>query len=522
LGFWDWLPWRKQGTRSRTTVLHPGHARRADYVAGRLNRRNADWAARGTDAASSVRGSLKVARDRSRDLQRNNRYQRHSLLRLAQFFSGMTPRSAIKAQRGATDAERDRVAQVNQLVDDKWDQWAKECTSDGRITFAGLQFRAVHAWLVSGESWTRLRLRQLRDGLVVPLQLELLEADFVDHTLDKNLDNGGWIRNGVEHDAIGRVTAYHMFKSHPGDAFGQLLTRTSHDTVAVPAAAVAHLFDEITSRPGQRRGMPWNHAIIQSLQDFDDYADAERLRMYGTACLMAFVESPEDPAGSLDDTDAEMPIGINPVRTVTEGVSEILEELRSGTVAYLQPGTKVTFHTPRTADNYEAYVKTELHGLAAGAGMPYELFAGDLSDTNFSSIMFGMGPFWDMATFIRSEILVAQWGSMIWEAWAALGTALGALPSEAGPVEWHGRPFPLVDPEKQGKAWQRQIRSGASSLRQWQISLGNDPEAMDDETLRRAHWATEGNIILDSIPTVATQAGQAQIQSELAADGDPE
>jgi lambda family phage portal protein len=513
VGFWDWLPWRDKSAK-------PKRSRRADFVAGRQNRRNADWLARSSDASSSVRGSLKVARDRSRDLQRNNRYQRHSLLRLAQFFSGVTPRSAIKPERGASKAERERVEALNQQIDAVWDSWALECTSDGRTTFAGLQFKAVHSWLVSGESWTRLRLRRASDGLTIPLQLELLEADFVDHTLDKDLKDGGWIRNGVEHDPIGRIRAYWMFRSHPGDNTA-LVTR-SRDLVAVPASSVAHLFDALTSRPGQRRGMPWNVAIIQSLQDFDDYADAERLRMYGTACLMAFVESPEDPAGSLDDTDEEMPTGINPVRTVSDGVSEILEELRSGTVAYLQPGTKVSFHTPRTADNYEAYVKTELHGLAAGAGMPYELFAGDLSDTNFSSIMFGMGAFWDLATTVRFQIVVPLFGAMIWKAFVELGVALGTLPDEAGPVEWHAKPFPLVDPEKQGKAWLRDIRAGARTLRQYQIAIGSDPERTDDETLRRAEWARDNELILDSIPTVATQAGQAQQADPVDSDPDPE
>lgn len=503
MGWFDWLPWRKKATA-------PKEVRRADFVGGRRNRRNADWLHRSSDASTSIRGSLKVTRDRSRDLDRNNRYNHNAMTKLAQFFSGSIPRSAIKPLN-KTDAARDRAQELNQQVDDTWDAWSKQASTSGRLTFNGLQFKAIRAWLVSGESWTRIRLRQLRDGLVVPFQLELLEADFVDHTLDQDLDTGGWIRNGVEYDPIGRVTAYHMFRQHPGDTFGQFRTGgRGRQIVAVPASAVAHLFDDLTARPGQRRGMPYNSAVIQSLQDFDDYADAERLRMYGTACLMAFVKSPEDPAGSLNDTDQDMHKGINPVRTFTDGTAEILEELRSGTVAYLDPGTEITFHTPHASDNYEAYVKTELHGLAAGMGMPYELFSGDLSDTNFSSIMFGMGAFWAFATTVRDELVIPLWGQMIWDMFVSLGVPLGVLPAEAGPVEWHHKPFPIVDPEKQGKAWLRRIRAGAGTLRQWQISLGNDPENTDAETVRRVRFAEENEILLDSIPTTTTQAGQVQ------------
>jgi capsid protein len=108
---------------------------------------------------------------------------------------------------------------------------------------------------------------------------------------------------------------------------------------------------------------------------------------------------------------------------------------------------------------------------------------------------------------------------MIWDAFVLLGVALDVLPAEAGPVEWHSKPFPLVDPEKQGKAWMRDIRAGARSLRQYQIAIGNDPDRTDDETLSRVRWVLENGLILDSVPTVATQAGQAQ---SVAPDEDPE
>ncbi len=108
MAFWDWLPWRKKAAA-------PKRLRRADFVGGRKNRRNVDWLHRSSDASTSIRGSLKTMRDRSRDLQRNNRYDHGAMVKLAQFFSGSVPRSAIRPVN-KSDAARDRAQAIDELL----------------------------------------------------------------------------------------------------------------------------------------------------------------------------------------------------------------------------------------------------------------------------------------------------------------------------------------------------------------------------------------------------------------------
>ena len=50
----------------------------------------------------------------------------------------------------------------------------------------------------------RLRERRVEDGLPVPLQLQVLEADHLDGTRTEELKDGGFVLQGVEFDALGR------------------------------------------------------------------------------------------------------------------------------------------------------------------------------------------------------------------------------------------------------------------------------------------------------------------------------
>ncbi len=486
------------------------------FKGARKSHRNSTWFAPGSSSNAALARSLVTLRNRSRDLKRNNRYQRHALMQLASYFSGLTPKSAIKAKGGASDAQRERVRKLNARIDEVFAAWAKQCHGEGDLTFSGLQTQAVLGMLEGGDTFTRKRVRRLEDGLAVPLQLEVLEADFVDHNANEKLTSHGkkggetlvgWIRQGVRFDAVGRRTGYHVYPEHPGDA---LVGLSLAKTVIVPAASVAHLYDAVFARPGQVRGAPWNHAILQDMQDFDGYMEAERVRLYGSASVMGVVESDEEVSFD-DDEDDDLPSGLNPAR---DSNGDVVEKLRAGQVVYLSKGQVWKTQAPPMSDAFDKYVKTDLRGQAAGAGMPYELYSGDLSDANFSSLMAAMGPFLRIATTVQDEIVAPLWGEKIWGWFVEIGQAAGVLPREAGPVTWQRKPWPMVDPVKQTNASKAQVRSGAKSLATWQRELGGEPEQVRDEIEREAAWATEAGVVLDSLPTTATLSGQRQDPAE--------
>lgn len=117
--------------------------------------------------------------------------------------------------------------------------------------FYGLQAMVAREMFVAGECFVRLRPRRAEDGLLVPLQLQLLQSEMLPFEKTETAANGNRIRCGIEFDGIGRRVAYHFRRRHPGDSTDQ--GALIPETVRVPAADVLHIYRPIDA--GQIRGL---------------------------------------------------------------------------------------------------------------------------------------------------------------------------------------------------------------------------------------------------------------------------
>lgn len=135
------------------------------------------------------------------------------------------------------------------------------------------------------------------------LWIEAIEAERVCSPLDAvPLDPKGRISDGVEKDQYGRVVAYWVLKMHPGDInFTTLQTRLGRDAprlspftrssfVRLDESRVRHDRSRVT-RPGQTRGVPICHAILQDLRDLDLLILASLKKTQIAACLAVFLKS---------------------------------------------------------------------------------------------------------------------------------------------------------------------------------------------------------------------------------------
>lgn len=96
---------------------------------------------------------------------------------------------------------------------------AKKCDVDWRYDFYGLTKAADTAIEQGGEVLVSLRWRRVFDNLPVPLQLQLIEIDWLDDA-KSGAYNGNTIINGMEYDMLGAVAAYRLFDQHPGQGRG--------------------------------------------------------------------------------------------------------------------------------------------------------------------------------------------------------------------------------------------------------------------------------------------------------------
>ena len=101
----------------------------------------------------------------------------------------------------------------------------------------------------SGEVLVRLRERRVEDGLPVPLQLQVLEADHLDSGKTEELRDGGFILQGIEFDALGRRRAYWLYPTHPGDG------RRRTGLASRPGRPRAASLRAASARAGARRAL---------------------------------------------------------------------------------------------------------------------------------------------------------------------------------------------------------------------------------------------------------------------------
>jgi capsid protein len=81
---------------------------------------------------------------------------------------------------------------------------------------------------------------------------------------------------------------------------------------------------------------------------------------------------------------------------------------------------------------------------------------------------------------------------------------------EAPGATWTPPPVPYIDPEKEGLAFQRNIRGGAQTWSESVRERGYDPEEVLAEMVSDNEKFDELGIVLDSDPRKTSQAGLTQ------------
>lgn len=473
--------WGMSRARARLLARH--------FEAASIGRRTSGWSRRGTDANAAAAGAtLHYLRAQARDLVRNNPWAKRGLRRIVTNTVGW----GIRPKATGRGAKR---------VMDLWKLWAEstQCDAAGRLTFYGLQRQVMRTVVEAGEVLIRRRFRRPIDGLPIPLQLQVIEPDFLDAGKDGMPGlQGGRIIQGVEHDQIGRRVAYWLFDQHPG-GIGVNVNPISR---RIPAETVLHVFDQ--ERPGQVRGPSWFSSVDVRLHDFDEFEDATLVKQKIAACLAAFVTDVDGSNG---------PVGEAGTDTQTEKPVDFLEP---GMVVNLPAGRQVTTTNPPTASDHQSFSATALRGVAAGLGVTYEDLTGDYSQVNFSSARMGRIAHAGDVHDWRWNMLIPQFCSPAFS-WAV--DALVLTGEDIGDVsaQWTPPALPMIDPDKEGIALQRLVRVGAMTLDDMVREQGYDPDDFWAEYAAGLKRLDNLGIVLDSDPRKTTGAGQAQAAPSSAA-----
>lgn len=466
--------WALNRIRARTTAMLIAR----HYEAASAGRRTDAWNRSTADANTANGPDLGKLRFLARDILRNNSWARrgHRVIGNNTVGWGLMPNPK------GTNA--DRAAEI-------WAAWAEktECDAEGQRTFYGIQRQAMDAIVEGGEVLIRRRWRRPGDGLTLPLQLQVLESDFIDTNKDGVMGTeGGPIIHGIEFNAIGRRVAYWLFEAHPGAT----RLRNSFVSKRVPADDIAHVFR--AERAGQVRGVSWFAPTIVKLKDFDEYDDATLMRQKIAACFAAFVTDADGIGGHIGQEDEE---------------DDTIESLEPGLISQLPPGKQISFANPPVVSDHESFSKTNLRAVAAGLGVTYEDLTGDYSQVNFSSARMARLAHWANVHDWRWNMLVPQLCDRVWS-WAMAAAVIAGEIEEAPGIEWTDPPMPMIEPDKEGIAFKRLVRAGAMTPSEMVRQQGRDPKTHFAEYAADLAMLDEMKIVLDSDPRRTSDAGLTQ------------
>lgn len=470
--------WR--GLRGGNAVIRPP-ARASGYQGAATTNRTKAWVSGSDDPNSLIFTDADILRRRSRDTVRNNPWATNAI---ESFVANAVGTGIVPRSQHADKAIRD-------LIHTAWKRWTVESDASGLMDLYGQQAMACRATVEGGECFARFRNRRPEDGLSVPLQLQLLEAEHLplyEYAMSGQARGKNRIVQGIEFTPFGKRVAYHLYRNHPGKTFSGL----DSDTTRVPAEDVLHMFKPL--RPGQDRGVPWLAPVLVRMYELDQFTDATAVRQKVAAMFSFFVTRPNAdeaglpiPAESTDDQSA-------------------LAKLEPGGGQVLLPGEAIEFTDPPSIGSYEEFLRNELRAIAAGLGITYEQLTGDLTKVNYSSIRQGVLEFRRRCVQFQHRVLVFQFCRPIFQRWLREAVISGALdlpgyadnPAPYEAVKWIPPGWDWVDPLKDINAAILAKDHGLTSRSRIITQRGDDIEEIDAENL--ADQERVGNLYAESSP----------------------
>lgn len=427
--------------------------------------------AAGTSQNTELRRDLVNLRNSARELQRNNPYAAAAL----QAVVSGTVGGGIKPVAICTNKNKKRLA------DKLMQEWASSinCDLDGRLDLFGLQALVMQTESLSGEALIK---RMIVDDptMKIPLKLQILEGDFLDHTKDGVAEGNVSLVQGVQIRA-GRREGYYLYQSHPAEMSGR-----SPSSSLVSASEVAHVYDMI--RPGQVRGVPRGVAAFTRLKLLDDYQDARLELQKMASCIAGFIFNAEGDE---------------------KGGDVLPETLEPGLLARLNGGENVTFNQPPASGDHASFIVPEQRIVANAWGITYEALTGDYSTVNFASGKMGRIQMFSNVHRWRYHMLIPQFCKII-ERWFLEAAQLRGYDLSGVSFDWTPPKKEILDPAAEIPAIIKEIRAGLNSFQGACRERGIDPDTLLKQIKEDIDLFDQYGLVLDIDPRRVTQSGQMQ------------
>lgn len=448
-----------------------------------VDRLTASWTATNVAIDQELRGDLDKLRARSRDLHKNNEHAAkfNRLVRNNVVGpEGFAFYSRAMREDGVTPDTGDR----NAIEAAFWDFCqARHCHVAGRGSLVTIIRGAVTSLSRDGE-WL---IRRVRNRGKYGYQLQPLNVDRLDTKFNRAPAKGyNAVIMGVEVDEIRTPVAYHVWTS----ASAGMGANSRRERERIPANEIFHGF--VPQEEEQTRGVPWLHAAMRILNDLKGYREAAVIAARVGASKMGLWVTPDGgpPPGTEASGNSDMPA---------------LTSAEPGTFDYAPEGYTFKEYNPAYPhDQFDAFCKATLRGVASAIGVAYSSLANDLENVNYSSIRAGVLDERDEWVVVQS-LVIEQLLQPLFEDWLEMSLLRGAIRLPTGAAlpatrldkfrahVWHGRRWQWVDPEKDITASAIALSNRLASPQQVAMQTGRDIEdILDDFVAFEAMCAARG------------------------------
>lgn len=328
--------------------------------ASTIRRSMSSWSTLSNSPNDDVMDSIDKLRERSRDLEQNN-----------PLASGILKTKLNNVIGSGMRFHPQLDSKLLSLSDDQTDEWEYSAEQEWKLFFDTKDIDISR--ISDGNEITRIIYDQknLNGDCVVLLvnkpikfrpyntRLQLIEADRLSNP--QHISDSKTMCGGVEMDEFGAPIAYHI-----ADEYG--FKQSKWDKIIAYNSStglpnVLHIFDR--KRPGQSRGVPDLHCVIESLKMLGRYSEAELMAAVISGMFTVFIETATGD-GAFDFTMMQDETG--------RKSSDKDYKLAPGQIVSLAKGEKIHDSNPgRPNTAFDAFYLAIVRQIAVGVQLPYEV-----------------------------------------------------------------------------------------------------------------------------------------------------
>ena len=336
------------------------------YVAGRSDRKSLqEWNPIAGAPNDEYLYQAETIRARSRDLTKNSAIAAGASNTGTTHVIGTGLRLHSQIDSSYLGLGDEEVEAKQRELERVWRMVKNSLDFEGDVTMTDLQAMTFRGTFESGDILA-VRRRDMRAGDMIPLKVQLVESDRISNP--NNEMDSQRISGGVEANAKGVVTAYHVADRHPGEfMLGIYDTRwTRVPKVGRNGIPLARLIMD-KRRPGQRRGVPALAPVIEPLKQISRLTDYELTASVVSSLFTVFVKTENPSAGGLPSA----PEGTESTAVPSNSGDAFLNP---GAMIDLLPGEDIVTASPNRPNGaYDPFFRSIVQQIGMALEMPYEI-----------------------------------------------------------------------------------------------------------------------------------------------------